>query len=404
MLAAIIFAAVTPLIVQDIFKTSAALQEEAIHAFLWLAASVPPLLLTSCLRNILEARQRFDLTNILKIPASLINYLVPLLSLSMTKDISVMLAFIFLGRLVILLGHVFFSRNVIPELKCRPRVGGRHLRKLIDFGLWATLSSLINPVILVADRFLVASLFGLAAVTYYITPYEVVTKLWVISASLMGALFPLMSAISPRSEEMTRLHRTAYVILVGVTLPMVSVILVFCRDILEIWIGANIAQQSGSVAKWIALGIFFNILGQIPLTLLQASGRPDSVAKIQLFQLPIFLALAWYLSRWQGTVGVAMAWALRVTVEALALQLINAKWMETSGKPRFRNLARFGIIVSFLFVSWGLESFGREQIAVRSWGFCILLGSFAVWYWTSLLHSDERATVMRKLHTLLKTK
>lgn len=393
LLSGAIFALLIPLLINNVFTVPPSLQTEAAAAFHWLAASIPVLLITSCLRNIFEARHRFDITNILRVPAGAINYLVPLLSLHFSRDISQMLAAIFIGRVVVLIAHMLYAHRAVPELSQSFAFSMSDLRKLIGFGLWATLSSLINPVAMIADRFFVASIFSLAAVTYYITPYEMVTKLWILSASLLGALFPVLSATEPRSAEMARIVRSAFVVLIAMSVPAVAFILVFSRDILGVWISADVALQSGSVAKWIAVGVFFNIMAQIPFTVLQATGRPEIVAKVQLVQLPFFLLLAWGLSRWQGTVGVAMAWALRTLVEGLILQFVTARWTGIQGQ-RFNFFAQgqwrlFPIFV-FLVGSWIIESVWRTHPLPRIIGFVILLSLFLWWLWQKLLSTEER--------------
>jgi O-antigen/teichoic acid export membrane protein len=402
--ASVIFVVVTPDLVRDAFKVSIESQAEAESAFIWLAASISPLLITSGLRNILEGRRRFDLTNLLKIPAGLINYLVPYIILSTTNDVSVMMFFIFLGRLVMLLAHIVVARNVIPELRRRPRVGMLSFLSLLNFGIWATASSLILPIYLVADRLLVASLFGLASAIYYMTPYEVITKLWIISASVMGVMFPLMSASPARSEEMAGLCRNSFIIVLGAALPLTCILILYSRDILGFWISTDLAEQSGTVAKWLAVGVFVNILGQIPLTALQASGRPDIVAKVQILMLPFFLLLAWELSKVEGTVGVAMAWAIRAISEGLLLVLLNEKRMRARAKLRFLELLNFGVIVLFLSICWGLEKIGREWLDLRLWAGGLILILLMWWYWCYLLRTEERAHFKKFSHFLLKTK
>ena len=389
------FALAVPFLLRGVFAVPEPLQVEAAGAFYWLAASIPVLLLTSCLRNLLEARQRFDLMNMLRAPASAINYLVPLLVLYVSNDMSDMLAAIFVGRLLVLGAHGLCTFRVVPELTMQFRFSLRELRRLLGFGVWATLSSLINPIVLFADRFFVASVFSLAAVTYYVTPYEVVTKLWILSASLLGALFPLLSVTDPRSAEMTTIVRRAFILLVVTATPAVGAILVFGRDFLGVWIDADLARQSGTVAKWLAVGVFFNILAQIPFTVLQATGRPATPARLQMILLPFFLVLAWWLSRWQGTVGVAMAWAVRALVEAALLQWAARRWLGASVTPqyRIRRLSQLIPVMTFLVICWLLESVWRDHGLPRLLGFVFSLSVFSVWLWRGLLVSAERAAI-----------
>ena len=60
---------------------------------------------------------------------------------------------------------------------------------------WMTVSKIIvAPMIIYLDRFLIGAIISAVAITYYITPYEVVTKLLLIPGALTGVLFPAFAA------------------------------------------------------------------------------------------------------------------------------------------------------------------------------------------------------------------
>jgi O-antigen/teichoic acid export membrane protein len=69
----------------------------------------------------------------------------------------------------------------------------------------------------------------------------------------------------------------------------------------------------------LAVGVLINSAAHIPYTFLEASGRPDVVAKCHLAEVLVHLPVAWLLvGRW-GITGAAVAWTLRVTLDALLL-------------------------------------------------------------------------------------
>ncbi len=70
------------------------------------------------------------------------------------------------------------------------------VKPLFIFGGWMTVSNVLGPLMVTFDRFLIGSIISIAAVAYYSIPYEVVTKLWLISSALIGVLFPAFSATS----------------------------------------------------------------------------------------------------------------------------------------------------------------------------------------------------------------
>jgi O-antigen/teichoic acid export membrane protein len=277
-----------------------------------------------------------------------------------------MLAVMLVGRFFIFVAHLLMALRVIPELRKPFIFSMSQVRRLFGFGSWVTVSSLVASVVLISDRMMVANLFGVATVTYYATPYEIVTKLWIISASVLGAMFPVLAASRHDSPEIQTTYRTTLLILALLSAPLVSLLVVFSRDFLAWWISPAMAADGGTVAKWIALGVYFSILSQLPMTVLQATSKPDIVTKVQLFLLPIFIILAWGLSREFGSVGIAMAWCIRQVVELGLLYLGAARW-NSCRLGIGEGVVIYALLVTPIFLSgcWLVERIFREEIALR---------------------------------------
>lgn len=393
----LVFAAIAPWLDHNVFKIPPALQGQTLGSFYWLAASVPVIVATSCLRSVLEALQRFDLVNLVKIPISAMNYLAPLVILYFTTDLVVVIAVISLNRILGLVAYLWLCLIHFPEFKSGFRLNPRLVKLLVGYGGWVTVSSLVVPSIVFADRFFIAGLFSLEAVTYYATPYEVVTKLWIFSASLLGALFPVFSALSlTHTKEIDEVSQRATHYLLFVVAPLVGLILTLGREALLLWVGEPFAVQSTAVAKWLAVGVLINVLAQVPFTVLQAVGRPQVVARLQLLQLPFYLLLTWYLVNHYGSVGAAMAWTIRALADGLLLQFaVNkmlsgaSKWKETR-----EDIRKGGVVLLFLASAWAIDSLWRFSFFTKLPLFLALMGVFLVWEWRVLLNTYERYRIL----------
>ena len=60
-------------------------------------------------------------------------------------------------------------------------------------------------------------------------------------------------------------------------------------------------------------------LAHVPGVFLHGQGRPDLPAIFHLIELPIYVMLAWWCVRAYGVTGAALAWTLRVTLDAVLL-------------------------------------------------------------------------------------
>src|SRR5262249_50877894 len=101
--------------------------------------------------------------------------------------------------------------------------------------------------------------------------------------------------------------------------PPVLLIVVLAPEGLNLWLGHAFAQQSVAVMRWIAVGAFVNSFARTPFTLVLASHRPDLTAKLHLAELPAYCLVIWWMLPAYGVAGAAIAWTLRVTVDAVVL-------------------------------------------------------------------------------------
>ena len=66
-------------------------------------------------------------------------------------------------------------------------------------------------------------------------------------------------------------------------------------------------------------------MARIPSGFINALGRPDLVAKLNLAELAVHLPLAWILISRFGVTGAALAWTIRVMLDAGLLYLVSGR-------------------------------------------------------------------------------
>src|SRR5207249_410295 len=163
-------------------------------------------------------------------------------------------------------------------------------------------------------------MLAMASVAYYVTPYELVTKLWLFPGALIGVLFPVFAAtvVTNDTRLPTLLDRGMRLMLLCI-FPLVLVAVGFAREGLTLWINATFAREGAAVLQWLAIGVLVNCVAQLPFTAIQAIGRPDLTAKLHLAELPCYAVAIWFLGRAYGLPGVAAAWTLRAVTDAALL-------------------------------------------------------------------------------------
>lgn len=204
------------------------------------------------------------------------------------------------------------------------------------------------------DRFLIGGMLSIAAVAYYTTPYEMVTKLWIIPGALVGVLLPAFSTSFAQDRNITTkifLRSIKYIFLV--MFPITLIIVTFAHEGLNIWIGAEFAENSMRVLQFLTIGVFVNSIAQVPFVLLQGMGRPDITAKLHLIELPFYIFFLWWLVGAHGINGAAFVWTVRILVDTIFLFWLGQKFLKGIKSYIRKFLIILGIsLVALLSVSF----------------------------------------------------
>jgi O-antigen/teichoic acid export membrane protein len=309
-----------PFLVERLLKVPASLSHEALGSFYWLGAAVPIVVVTAGFRGVLEALQHFRLATAIRVPMGIFTYLGPAALLPFTHSLIPIIGVLVLGRIVACGAHLWACFHVMPALRGGFGFHTPSAKPLFLFGGWMTVSNVLGPLMVTFDRFLIGSIISIAAVAYYSIPYEVVTKLWLISTALVGVLFPVFSATSFADRtRLAYLYESGVKYIFVVLLPLTLLLVIFAPEGLSVWLGSDFAHNSAPVARLLAVAVLVNSMAHVPFTHLQSVGRPDVTAKFHLLELPVYVTMLFFLAKSWGITGVAVAWLLRVTIDCFLL-------------------------------------------------------------------------------------
>jgi O-antigen/teichoic acid export membrane protein len=319
-LGALLTFVLAPYLVERLLRVPASLSHEALGSFYWLGAAVPVVVLTAGLRGVLEAVQHFRLATAIRVPMGIFSYVGPAALLPFTHSLIPIIAVLAMGRVLACVAHFWACFHVLPGLRGDFGFHAPSVKPLFLFGGWMTVSNVLGPLMVTFDRFLIGSIISIAAVAYYSIPYEVVTKLWLISSALIGVLFPAFSATNAVDRaRLVFLFKCGVKYIFIILLPLALALVIFAPEGLALWLGNDFARNSTSIARLLAVAVLVNSLAQVPFTHLQSIGRPDLTAKFHLLELPFYVVTLFFLARHWGITGVAIAWLLRVIIDTFLL-------------------------------------------------------------------------------------
>lgn len=375
-----------PWLVTHALRVPPAMERETLYSVYLMGLSIPIVISTAALRGLLEAHQRFDLATALRVPMGIFAYAGPLMVLPFSKSLFPVVAVVVAGRTVAWIVHLLLCFKVMPTLRNRIAWHRGAMSPLMRFGGWMTVTNIIGPLMVTLDRFVIGSMLTVSAVAYYATPYEVVSKFWLIPGSLLGVMFPAFSTSFAQDRDRAALlySRTVKLLLL-IVFPLILVTVTLANDGLRLWLGAEFAAHSTRVLQWLAVGVFINCLSAAPFAVVQGIGRPDLTAKLHLLELPVYLAALFYLIKIRGIEGAAIAWTGRVAIDAVVLFVLAQHLLPVRSATKFRTpLLAVATLATFAL------AIVPGSLLYRGAFIALALPVFALVTWFLVLSPEER--------------
>jgi O-antigen/teichoic acid export membrane protein len=292
-------------------------------SILLLAIALPAQAMSATYKGLNEAFMNFKGVSVLRAGLGVITFAGPYAVSLFSVQLPWLVLTLVVSRLVSLFIYKKLATNCLsidPALQHKSNYSGAIARKLFKFGGWVTVSSIINPIMVQADRFLIAVMLSASAVSIYVLPYEVVVQSLVLVGAISSVMFPGLSRLMKEQPNDWRPYFQKWLFRVVILMAIICIgIALLLPYILPLWIGVNLKGQSIIIGQLLCFGVFVNAIGSMYYSLIQAAGRADITAKIHVFELPLYLILLFFLVDIWGLVGVAVAWVGRVFLDLCLL-------------------------------------------------------------------------------------
>lgn len=297
---------------------------ETAGALLIASLGIPLTTFTTGLRGVLEAFEDFRNVNFMRIALGVANFGLPALSvLLISNSLILMVTGLVVSRFFVLLAHIFLVSRKLSSNLGTSQFDKKEIKGLVSYGAWMSVSNLISPLMVTADRFVISGILGAGVVAYYTVPHEALVRLLLIPSALTTALFPRLSALRTQSMKDTRsLYKRCLLITAQIMLPLCMLVASCSHWGLSLWISDDFANQSWKIVVILSVGVFMNGLAFIPFAAIQASGDARITAKLHFLEFLIYVPTLFALLHFFGLIGAAIAWTARVTFDLFALLLV----------------------------------------------------------------------------------
>lgn len=333
------------------------------------AFSIPIDFAIRSLNGVMQAGQRFDWANGLNIFNTLCTFGVYGIGILNGSNFKTVVCGLFVLRIVNVLAAYWGAAQALPSLKSLDCL--RHLTEhyweralvLVRYGWWVASASVVGPLLLLFDQWMISVIIGVSLLPYYTVPSNLLWRLGIFPTSLTTTLFPAFSAMEAKTQwgrienYFIRAHRYLCTIL----LPVLFVLFVWGGEILRIWIGPAFAEKSTLPLQLLVFGFVVGLLAPLSGALLEAVGRPDILVKLYLVELPLNVVVVWFLTKRFGIAGAALSYTVRTVLETLILWFVVHRIVPFS---MFRLLRKSLLQPSIAMVILAFASFWMRKASI----------------------------------------
>lgn len=322
-----LLAILSPMLSQSWLNISEGLKESALFSFTIASIGIPLTTITTGLRGVLEAYEDFKIVNILKVVLGILNFVLPALSvIAFGPILEYAVLSLVLSRVAVIILHFIFANSKLSTQWLREKFEYSDIKILWQFGAWMTVSNVVGPLMVTADRFVISSVLGATVVAYYSVPFDTLMRMLIIPSALTAALFPKITAlIAVDLSAAEKLYVKSMSIVSMVFIPLMLIIALSAHFWLSVWLGTGFADSAWVVTSILSIGICFNGMAQIPHAVIQAKGNARLTAVIHLTELILYIPLLFIAIEYYGIAGAAGVWGLRAIADLLILRTFAKK-------------------------------------------------------------------------------
>jgi O-antigen/teichoic acid export membrane protein len=194
--------------------------------------------------------------------------------------------------------------------------------RMVKYGSWVTVSSILSPLMVNGDRFIVSSIVGPSLLNLYTIPQEMIQRFLVVPGAFTTSIFPKI----PHFKDVKSSYHKNFYFLSFFSFISVLLIAIFGPYFFEYWISPVFSNDSKEILWILCFGLFFNSLGQLPLAYLMAMNKPKLVTIAHAIEFILYIIAVYCLLQIFGIKGAALAWSLRVFLDLILLDYFVKKY------------------------------------------------------------------------------
>lgn len=297
-------------------------QWDTFYALLITAAAVPFTTVSAAFRGTLEGHEKFKEVNIIKFLFGTATFIFPVIALLVTEaTVANVAVSLVIARAITFWIYLRKIHEVESDYRLTLKPHKVFGKKLITFGSWMTISNIVSPILVSADRFIIAGTLGAAVVAYYTVPFEIVVRLLIIPGAIGSTIFPRLSSLFTADQKgADKLVKKSVLVIAAVMLILSASLMLLYKPVVTLWISKDFAEQSFESALLLSIGAIFNGIAYIYYTAVQAKDGSKFTGILHLTELLFYVPVLLFVVSKFGIRGAAFAWLLRMICDFILLR------------------------------------------------------------------------------------
>ncbi|MBX7062014.1 MAG: flippase [Pyrinomonadaceae bacterium] len=321
--------------------------------------------------------------------------------------IVIYLGFGILGAVVVLLiaslatlaGHIYVSGRLLPNL-FDLSLDRTIIRPMLKFGGALAIASVAALTVANLEKLILPAFVTVRALAYYTVAFTLASMLTMFAFSMIQSLVPAFSQLQGERnrEQMQSLYSRSVRINLVLMLPALVGLAIVAETFFNAWAGPDFGRESIFPFYILLIGLVLNIPAYLPYSVIMAVGRTDIFAKLYFAELAPYIFLVLLLTWYFGIFGAAIAWTIRIGMDAV-LQFYLAKKVAGLTWP-----PDFGVAIltagSLIVPPFLLHIYFGHLTVVTIGAFLISVILYLLFVWKKILFSDERERIIHRLERL----
>jgi len=261
--------------------------------------------------GILSGLQQMGTLNGLKSSAISLRFLGGAVLLYFQPDVISLLNWYILTAAIELVSCAAFAFNSFPALCFKPCFHFSAVRSAWRFSASMYAITLLAMLLTQLDRFAIGNLLGLEALGYYAVAYTLAMGISFPQTAINNAALPAFANVYGNGDVEVldrRYEKVSQLMGFVVTAPAIALV-VFGQDVLQVWVGEDVAEGAYQVLGVLSIGFLLNAVYSNCFILSIAAGRPMMFLWANLIGLGLYLPALVIGIRYGGILGAASAWA-----------------------------------------------------------------------------------------------